>query len=221
MSNQTAPQQGYRFSIYEREDQPGPLVFTFTPKGLQQVRGDGGAPRRVPEYIVTVREQGDRVTVDWGGSPDDPGAAKGVLEQEAVGRAKSRRAWVELVVNLVARVEDWARQLGWATRRIEKKLDDTEIGKHRVPALLMQEGTCRVMLEPVGRSAPGAEGIVDLYLMPAYDDIASLYFHDGQWNLHYVPPDAQPVGNIRETVGVPLSKEALATVLEAMQRDAA
>jgi hypothetical protein len=24
--------------------------------------------------------------------------------------------------------------------------------------------TCRIMLEPVGRSAPGAEGVVDLYL---------------------------------------------------------
>jgi hypothetical protein len=29
----------------------------------------------------------------------------------------------------------------------------------------------RELLEPIGRPAPGIEGIVDLYLMPAYDDI--------------------------------------------------
>jgi hypothetical protein len=128
---------------------------------------------------------------------------------------------MRLIGDLVAHVDNWARELGWSTRRIEKKLEDAEIGRHRLPVLLMQEGTCRVMLEPVGRSAPSAEGIVDLYLMPAYDDIASLYYYNGRWNLHYVPPDALPMANNRDAVAVPLSKEELAKVLEAMQRHVA
>ena len=78
------------------------------------------------------------------------------------------------------------------TRRIEKRLDDSGVGTHKVPALLLQEDTVRVLLEPVSRRAPGAEGVVDLYLMPAFDDIATLYFYDGGWQLHYMFP-ASPI----------------------------
>jgi hypothetical protein len=221
MSSVSADRQAYMVSVHERDDEPRSLVFTFVPKGLQQVRGVGGTPKPVVQYVVTVRDQPGRLTFDWSGSPDDPGSARLELERDAAERATSRWGWVRLVEDLVGHVESWVQQLGWATRRIEKKLDDSLIGRHRLPVLLMQEGTCRVMLEPVGRSAPGAEGIVDLYLMPAYDDIASLYYYGGRWNLHYVPPGAPPVANIREAVAVPLSKEELAKVLEAMRRHAA
>jgi hypothetical protein len=77
------------------------------------------------------------------------------------------------------------------------------------------------LLEPVGRSAPGAEGIVDLYLLPAYDDIASLYFSGGQWNVNYYFQGIAITGNIRETPGKPLSKEVLQCVLEEMRANAA
>ena len=52
----------------------------------------------------------------------------------------------------------------------------------------MQEGTVRIILEPIARSTPGAEGVVDLYLMPAYDDVATLFYEDG-WKLHYPFPE--------------------------------
>ena len=82
--------------------------------------------------------------------------------------------WISRVNLLVDEVERWARDEGWSTRRIEKRLEDAWIGPHRVPALLMQEELCRGLLEPLGLSAHGSEGVVDLYLMPAYDDIAEL-----------------------------------------------
>jgi hypothetical protein len=169
---------------------------------------------------VLVRGGGEDVTFDWSGSPDDPGAVKPELEREARKRVNARSAWVNLVSDLVRRVEQWDQELGWATRRIEKRLDDSQIGKHRVPALLMQEGACRVLLEPVGRSAPGAEGVVDLYRMPAYDDIASLYYDGSRWNLHYLFPGSPAAATVREAPGVPLSKEVLQTVLEEMKKDA-
>ena len=42
-----------------------------------------------------------------------------------------------------------------------------------------------------GALAPGTEGVIDLYLMPAYDDIASIYYSGDRWNLHYLFPDTK------------------------------
>jgi hypothetical protein len=218
MSDETQP---YTISIHELSEALGELAFTFVPKGLQQVPVHGELPRRVPQYIVVVRKNGESITFDWGRTPDDPGPAMVDLEEIARQRVNARLAWVGRVEKLVAEVERWGQDLGWQTRRIDKRLDDSYVGKHRLPALLMQEETFRVLLEPVGRSAPGAEGIVDLYLLPAYDDIASLYFYGGQWNVHYYFQGVAVTGNIRETPGKPLSKEVLESVLDEMRANAA
>ena len=132
-----------------------------------------------------------------------------------------RATWIDRVTSLIGQVEQWAQEMGWSTRRLEKKLDDVRVGKHRVPTLLMQEGTCRVLLEPLGRSAPGAEGVVDLYLLPAYDDIASLYYYDNRWNLHYMVPGSKPVATVREAEATPLLKDSLVRVLAEMRQHAA
>lgn len=147
--------------------------------------------------------------------------ANGEIEQEATERTQARTAWLERVNALVVQVEAWAKELNWSTRRVEKTLDDSYIGDHRVPALMMQEDTCRILLEPVGRSAPGAEGVVDLYLLPAYDDIATLYFYDRRWNLHYAFPNARPVASVREAEAMPLTKESFEKVLAEMRQGAA
>jgi hypothetical protein len=133
---------------------------------------------------------------------------------------RERFAWIKRVTELVATVEHWARELGWATKRVEKKLDDARVGAHRIPSLLMQADTCRIILEPVGRSTPGTDGVVDLYLMPAYDDIASIYYYDGHWNLHYVFPGRKPVATVREAEALPLSKDSLERVLGEMTQHA-
>jgi hypothetical protein len=117
-------------------------------------------------------------------------------------------------------VERWTQELGWSTRRIEKRMEDSEVGSYQAPALLMQEETTRALLEPIGRSAPGADGVVDLYLMPAYDDIASIYFENGAWHLLHTS-----VGSAHATTSQveakPLSKETLQEVLRAMRKHAA
>jgi hypothetical protein len=143
------------------------------------------------------------------------------MEKEAQARITARAAWIDSVKALVDQVEAWARDMQWSTRRVEKRLDDDWIGKHRVPALLMQEETCGILLEPVGRSSSGAQGVVDLYLMPAYDDIASLYYYENRWNLHYMFPGSKSVATISAAEAVPLSKEALEKVLAEMRRNAA
>jgi hypothetical protein len=221
MSEQTAQKQQYMISVDEPDDTGDGLIFTFVPNRLQQEHGPGGTPKRLPQFIVAVRQQPGGPAFDWSGTPDEPGAAREDIQTEIAVRMKDRTIWIDRVTFLLDQVEEWAKEMGWSTRRLEKKLDDGWIGKHRVPALLMQEDTCRILLEPVGRSTLGAEGVVDLYLMPAYDDIAGLYYYGDRWNLHYLFPGTKPVATVREADAMPLSKETFAKVLAEMRQHAA
>jgi hypothetical protein len=131
-----------------------------------------------------------------------------------------RGEWLEQLSQLMRTVQGWAEARGWSTRQIEVTLEDSQIGKYKVPALLLQENATRVLLEPIARSAPGADGVVDLYLMPAYDDIASLYLCDGEWRLHYMFPGTPSVGDIHEAEAKLLTDEILHEVLEEMRKNA-
>ena len=131
-----------------------------------------------------------------------------------------RDEWLSRLSNLTNLVRSWAEELDWSTRQIEKKMKDSRLGSYEAPALLMQKGTTRVLLDPVARFVPGAEGLVDLYLMPAYDDVASLYYVGGDWRLHPVFPNAAAVAKIKEADSSPLSKETLGRVLDEMITDA-
>lgn len=97
-----------------------------------------------------------------------------------------RDAWVQTVNQLVTDVEGWCRARDWPTRRIEKKINDRSLGEYVVPALLIQVDLVKLLLEPVARFAPGSDGVVDLYRMPEYDDVASIYHRNGAWWVHYI-----------------------------------
>jgi hypothetical protein len=133
-----------------------------------------------------------------------------------------REQWLKVLADLTSNVKSWAEEFDWSTRQIAKKMKDSRLGSYDAPALLMQKETIRVLLDPVARFTPGADGVVDLYLMPAYDDIASLYLVDGEWRLHYVFPGTPPaVVTIRQAESWPLSKEAIGRVLHEMSTHAA
>ena len=132
-----------------------------------------------------------------------------------------REVWLERLGELVSSVDSWAKELGWSTRRIEKPMKDSLIGSYKAPGLLIQEDFLRIILDPIGPSSPGTEGVVDLYLMPAFDDIASLFFYDGAWHVHYGNPEDDEVTTIVEAKSSPLTKETLAGVLDEMKRHAA
>ena len=141
-------------------------------------------------------------------------------KDEIAVRESLKAEWLESLNALVESIEGWSRELGWSTRRIEKKLDDPEIGAYQAPALLMQEETTRALLDPIGRSTPGSEGVVDLYLMPAFDNIARFYHRDGQWWLHHATPETRGDGAILEIKPASLSKESLRGVFESMKKNA-
>lgn len=129
--------------------------------------------------------------------------------------------WLERLNRLVEDAEAWARELGWSTKRVEKKMSDSEIGPYLAPALLMQEAATRIILEQIARSAPGADGLVDLYLLPAYDDIASVYCYSGRWMIHYAFADDPVVAVVEQIEPQPFTREAFAAVLKAMVENAA
>ena len=166
----------YKVSIQDEPARKGALRFAFARPG---------APRPTADHVVTVEGNGKATALVWDNPPAKE-SAKAELEEIARARFAERAAWIERVARLVTTIDKWARELGWVTKRIEKRIEDPRLGDHKAPALVMQDDFTRMALEPISATAMGADGVVDLYLMPGYDDIASLYHEDGGWRLQYV-----------------------------------
>lgn len=195
-------------SVVQPSEQNDKLVFTFVPK----------PDPNHSELIVWVDLRTEHL--DWNHSRDLPGDSKMEIENEIKKRLEERSKWIFRVEELAQQVENWARNAEWSTKRIPFRLDDAVIGKHSLPAVLMQKGTCRILFEPVSRSSPGADGVIDLYLMPGYDDIASIYFYGNQWNLHYLFTGTQTAATVRDEESVEWTSESLQKVLLEMQQHA-
>lgn len=132
-----------------------------------------------------------------------------------------RDEWVNAVTQLVNEVDLWCKARDWPTRRIEKRIDDPQIGEYTVPALLIQVDLVKLLLEPVARFVPGAAGLVDLYVMPRYADEASLLLRDDGWWIGYdvtgdeIPDDvrrAEPDATVAP-VFTPLTAEEFGKVI--------
>jgi hypothetical protein len=125
------------------------------------------------------------------------------------------------IEELVARFENEVDRSEWVTRRYPKRLRDDAREVYEVPALYVQKGATSLLLDPIGYDVPGAEGAADLYLMPAYDPMASLYFESGQWVLHYSnPPGTTETHAVIETPALPLSAETINQVLNSIAEHA-
>lgn len=128
--------------------------------------------------------------------------------------AALRDEWRARLTDLATAVKTWVEDLDWSTRLISKKMQDSVLGPYEAPALIMQRETTRVLLDPIARFAPGTEGVVDLYLMPAYDDIVSLCFMDGQWQFRCTLSDEGADVIPRQCENQPLSKDNLGRILD-------
>jgi len=133
-------------------------------------------------------------------------------------RETLRAAWLNRLSALVDSVQGWAEELGWSTRRIDKQMEDSQLGPYEAPALILQQDLTRVLLDPISSSAPHTEGVVDLYRMPAYDDVASLYYYDDNWHVHDQAAGTSSAAAIREAQAKPLSMETFREVLEELKR---
>ena len=134
--------------------------------------------------------------------------------------AREREDWQQLLGELVREVQAWLPE-EWTSLAIEKTMEDSELGEYKAQALLMQRKFARVLMEPITRFAPGADGVVDLYKMPAYDNIASLYRIENEWRLNYAFPNSGPVAEIRGAESLPLDRTNFLRVLEEIAGHAA
>ena len=138
-------------------------------------------------------------------------AAKGTVMSE------QRDQFQQRVETLVERVREWVEPHEWVTKPYPKKMRDVDRQVFEVPALFLQKGPTRVLLDPIAYDVPGAEGVVDLYLMPTYDDMASLSFEHGRWVIHYAfPPDPIETHSAIESEALPLSEDTINQVLDSI-----
>jgi hypothetical protein len=86
-----------------------------------------------------------------------------------------RDRWRTTLDRLVADVKAWVEPSEWVTKPYPKQMRDADGAVYEVPSLFLQRGPMRLLLDPVAYVGPGTSGVVDLYLMPTYDDMASLY----------------------------------------------
>lgn len=132
-----------------------------------------------------------------------------------------KREWLGRLEALVRDVKGWAEAAGWRTRRITKTVNERRLGKYEVPVLLMEKDAVEVVLNPVARLVPGSAGAVDLYLSPAYDDIASLNFEGDHWVVHHGErPDPSATKGPVEVTTRPYDEATLRGILDGMAADA-
>jgi hypothetical protein len=140
-----------------------------------------------------------------------------VNDEGGIAMSEQSERFGQRIEDLVARFEGDVDRREWVTRRYPKRLRDDARAVYEVPALYLQKGATRLLLDPVGYDVPGAEGAADLYLMPAYDPMACLFFEGGEWVLHYAfPPDPMEPGSVTESQALPLSAEAINHVLNSI-----
>ncbi len=123
--------------------------------------------------------------------------------------------WLDDLNILVESVQEWSAVSGWRGRLTSKHMAEKGLGRYEVPVLVLDRDDAEVSLVPVARQGPGADGLVDLFRMPAYDAVASLYLEDGQWFIHYAfTPDPGEAGSEIETERLPLEEGSLNRVLD-------
>lgn len=139
------------------------------------------------------------------------------MATEASAMSEQRDRFRNRVETLVEQVRGWVEPHEWVTKVYPKKLRDVENQIYPIPALFLQKGPTRVLLDPVAYDVPGAEGVVDLYLMPTYDDLATLYFKEGTWRIHYAfPPETKETPSGIEAEALPLGEETVNQVLDSI-----
>ena len=126
------------------------------------------------------------------------------------------------VTRLMGVFEDALAGTDWSTRGKSRKLGDEKGLPLRVPSLCVWRGPTSLFLDPTGFDIPGADGVADLYLLPDYAPVATLYLEAGVWWVHSPYPTAStPEANPTHWHRVKLSDWSIPDLLEAISQDAA
>lgn len=136
--------------------------------------------------------------------------------------SKEREQFQIRVQALLEQIKVWVEPHDWVTRFYPKRMRDESKQLFEVSALYLQKGPMKLLLDPMAYDVPGSEGVIDLYLMPAYDDLATLSFEDGKWMIHYTFPsdNGDPQAAEGESF-LPCGPDTIAQVLDSITHHAA
>ncbi len=126
-------------------------------------------------------------------------------------------AFAERVKMVVSDFEASLSGRDWSMRRDPKRMRD-EIGNvYSILSLTLIKGPVRLLLDPNGYDIPGADGVMDLYLLPPYDPVATLYLEEGEWFIHSPFPAAlDAIDNPTKWTRSCLTEESISSTLESI-----
>ncbi len=97
-----------------------------------------------------------------------------------------RDNWIQASTGLLREAEGWAKDADWPCKRYSKSISEDFIGTYKQDRLLFSAEGAQLALVPVGRFAPGTDGVFDLAVMPAYDSVMVVR-QGNQWFIHPLP----------------------------------
>ena len=121
------------------------------------------------------------------------------------------------VETVVSQFDEALVEPDWIKRRDPKRMRDEDGEVFSAPSMTLWRGPVRLLLDPNAYDIPGADGIVDLYLLPPYDPVATLYLEGENWFIHSpFPATMETIARPQEWTRSPLNKESIRRVLEAI-----
>jgi len=112
-------------------------------------------------------------------------------------------------------------QKNQVSRRDEKRMRDETGAVYSVQSLTIFMGPMRLLLDPTGYDLPGCDGAIDLYLLPPYDPVATLYLEHGEWFLHSPNlPAQESIARPAEWGRSALNRESISLLLESIAKNA-
>jgi hypothetical protein len=91
-----------------------------------------------------------------------------------------RAEWLAAANSLLADISAWAAEQEWQVETGEQTLQEKPLGEYETLCLTIHAPAGDLVVEPVARCVPGAEGRVDLYAWPSHHRVRLLR-RAGRW----------------------------------------
>ena len=99
--------------------------------------------------------------------------------------SEQREQFRRRVEELVAQFEREVDSNEWVTRRYPKRMRDEDRSVFEVPALYLQKGPVKLLLDPIGYNDADPLATADIYLLPAYDPTVYVLHQEGRWLIYH------------------------------------
>ena len=131
--------------------------------------------------------------------------------------SEQREQFRRRVDELVAKFEREVDPDEWVTRRYPKRLRDDDREVYLIPALYLQKGPIKLLLNPSSFDPVDAEASAEIYLMPAWDPTVFCFYEDGRWMLYDGPSlEKIEVPPIATNKGLPLTAATINQALNSI-----